>query len=116
MKCDVLAGIGLILFIFCGSALDSQGWAGWVAAGGTVLGLIMMWVGGRNMPYFVMRHGGRDHDTWRPIYKGETEDEAQKIYERERVKMRQGGVRVVKAGEDFTVIREDWAPRLRTRW
>lgn len=38
---------GLFLFALFGSALDSQGWAGWVAVVGTLIGLALIWTGGK---------------------------------------------------------------------
>ncbi|MEW8957820.1 MAG: hypothetical protein AB2448_01720 [Moorella sp. (in: firmicutes)] len=38
---------GLGLLVFCGSALDSQGLAGWIAIAGVLAGFALIWVGAR---------------------------------------------------------------------
>jgi hypothetical protein len=43
---DLLFGLGLACLVFFGSTLDSEGWAGWVAAAGTGAGLLLMLMGG----------------------------------------------------------------------
>lgn len=42
---DNLFLIGFGLFALFGSALDSQGWAGWVAVVGTLSGLVLLALG-----------------------------------------------------------------------
>lgn len=43
---DLLFGLGLACIAIFGSALDSQGWAGWVAMAGVLGGLGLMVLGG----------------------------------------------------------------------
>ncbi|WPA89754.1 hypothetical protein MCACPph1_CDS0014 [Moorella phage MCACPph1] len=66
------------------------------------------------MTFIVIRHGGRSCDRWREVFKGESEEKALAIYEREYEKMRQGGV--ILLGPQGEIKRRNWAPRIRTRW
>lgn len=38
---------GLALLVFAGAALDSRGWAGWIAAASVLAGFALIWVGAR---------------------------------------------------------------------
>lgn len=42
---DILLLTGLVMLAVCGSALDSTGLLGYIAAGGVLAGLGLMWVG-----------------------------------------------------------------------
>lgn len=64
--------------------------------------------------YTVCRHGGRGNNQWRVIYRSQQEEQARAKYFKAKEAMRQGGVRLL--GPDGTLVRDDWAPRLRTRW
>lgn len=45
---DLTFGLGLIAIALFGSALDSTGWAGWVAVAGVAGGLVLMLAGGKD--------------------------------------------------------------------
>ncbi len=116
---DILLLTGLAILAFCGSALDSQGLAGWIAIAGVLAAFGLIGAGARKemrveeMAYSVLRHGGRSCDYWREVYQGEDENKARKIFMREYKKMRQGGVQLI--GPDGP-LNQQWSPRLRTRW
>lgn len=63
----------------------------------------------------VERHGGRATDKWRVVWMGNGTSDSDHAYHDAVGKMRQGGVRL---RDDITgeVLREQHAPRLRTRW
>ncbi|MEM3587932.1 MAG: hypothetical protein QXO71_11520 [Candidatus Jordarchaeaceae archaeon] len=63
--------------------------------------------------YTVLRHGGARNHRWRVIFTSIDKDKAEAFFEKVKLKMRQGGLRLVN-GED--VLREYQAPLLRTRW
>lgn len=67
-------------------------------------------------PFSVWRHSGRDNGVWRMISgpRCRTEEAAVKIYERERLRLRQGAVLLVTP--NGRVVRITSGPRLRTCW
>lgn len=65
-------------------------------------------------PFRLLRHGGRRGDTWREQWAGTSAQTARTQYVNTHGTMRQGGVRLLRA--DGSVVAEDWAPRLRSRW
>jgi hypothetical protein len=65
-------------------------------------------------PWLVLRHGGRQTDSWKAVGCGDDEQEARDRFKAVEAAMRQGGVVLV---DPAGVVRaRAWAPRLRTRW
>lgn len=43
---DISLFLGLVILALFGSALESEGFAGWVAVGGVLAGLVLLFIGG----------------------------------------------------------------------
>ena len=44
---DISLFLGLVILVLFGSALDSEGLAGWAAVGGVLAGLVLLFIGGK---------------------------------------------------------------------
>jgi hypothetical protein len=64
-------------------------------------------------PWIVQRHGGKQSDHWREVYRSNYEQAARTAYEMQIEKMRQGTVRLLHGDK---IITSQWAPTLRTQW
>lgn len=72
--------------------------------------------------WLVVRHAGRrvqagrhySKGPWRFVFWGADESQARQVFANHRMTMRQGGLRLVDPND--VVVREQWEPRLRTRW
>jgi hypothetical protein len=62
----------------------------------------------------ILRNGGRATDTWKYRHSRFSEEGSLQTYEREKEKMRQGGLALI--GPNGNVVRYYEAPRLRSRW
>lgn len=62
----------------------------------------------------VNRHGGRASDTWRTLLETEDEQQARDRYQKEYVKLRQGGIEL--RDSEGERVAKAWSPRLRSRW
>lgn len=63
--------------------------------------------------YRVLRHGGNVNHSWRTVLETPDLERAFDRYNALLNEMRQGGVRLEENGQ---LLKENWAPRLRTRW
>ena len=63
--------------------------------------------------YTVERHGGRSNNAWKVVYKTKDKEKAISDYDKRKIAMRQGGLRLILNDE---IIREYHAPLLRSRW
>jgi hypothetical protein len=67
--------------------------------------------------YVIKRDGGNANHGWRTILTTEDREAAEKRFDKELEKMRQGGVILVEVAQDEeNVLRRATAPRLRARY
>jgi hypothetical protein len=72
---------------------------------------------GEEIMYIVKRNGGNVNHRWRTVLTTKDRKAAEKRFDRELEKMRQGGLVLLETSENKeTVLRQKVAPRVRTRW